>query len=675
MAADSQLRAQYPSLGTQAELESWLARKMAINQGLTSRRSGVLTIPVVVHIVHDGEPVGVGANLSYAQIQSQIDVLNEDYRRAPGTPGFNNHPDGADPEIEFCLASVGPDGQPLPEPGVHRINRQDEGWAAPPYLRSFMLNTVLPATFWNPDAYMNIWVAPLANDVLGFAQFPIQSGIPDLINENGAAATDGVVIRSTSFGRVGNVEAPYNQGRSATHEIGHWLGLKHTWGDGNCSVDDFCADTPESDDGNYSCPTGHLSCGTVDMIENYLDYTDDACMSIFTQCQKQRMRTVLQNSPRRASLLNSAVCSTDLPPIADFAVSQPQVCAGNSLQFFDRSLYGPASWSWTFTGGSPASSTQRDPVVNYAQPGIYDVRLEVSNAFGANAVLRSGYVIVNASGPNPFFVEDFEDGIQGLGIQNPDNSFTWQAFSVGGSNNGSQAAGINLYDYSSTGNRDGLVSPTIDLGAYTEVSLGFEHAYRPFSSFDRDSLIVWASTDNGGTWPHRLLAIGADGTARLPTGPESTSKFTPTTDDDWCYSGGTGPGCFELDLSQFDGERNFRLRFEAVNDYGNNIYVDNVELRGICNPFVALDPPGEAFSLRLYPNPSAGAATLEVAGLKGQPATCLLHDLFGREISRWEIPAGRQQWQQTLSAPPSSGIYLLSLRVGEQVLRQRWVVQ
>lgn len=308
MYADSVLRHTIPGSPTLLDFENWLQQKMN-EPNMQRGGGGIITIPVIVHVIHDGDAVGSGQNISQAQVMSQFDVLNEDFRRlnadAVNTPaGFL--PVAADVEIEFCPAVVDPNGLILAEPGIDRVDAGQSTWSS----TSDIDINLKPATIWDPNRYFNIWTVDFGSGstLLGYAQFPEGSGLAGMPTGAQTANTDGIVCRYNAFGRVGNVNSPYNQGRTATHETGHWLGLRHIWGDGDCSVDDYCTDTPESDAANTGCQPGYISCGNVNMVQNYMDYSNDACMNIFTLCQKTRMQTVMQNSPRRVQLLNSTVC-------------------------------------------------------------------------------------------------------------------------------------------------------------------------------------------------------------------------------------------------------------------------------------------------------------------------------------------------------------------------------
>jgi len=680
MEMDSIRRANDPSIGSLDDFEMAMQRNIVLGANRIENRM-VVTLPVIVHIVHDGEDVGVGTNLSVEQIMSQIDVLNEDYRRVSGTPGFNNDPVGADIEIEFCPATLDPNGDPLLERGINRINRNDFSWPAPPWSDLYIDNNIKPATFWDPDSYLNIWVAEITGNVLGFAQFPNMASLSGLPADNGGASTDGIVVAPTFFGRTGNVSFPYNQGRTATHEIGHWLGVFHPEGRdrGGCNQDDFCADTPQSDAQNFGCDVGHVSCGTEDMVRNYMDSSDDACMNIFTQDQKTRMRTVLTNSPRRGILTSANSCTEDLPPAVAFTSNSTIICAGQSIRFSDASVNNPDEWNWSFPGGIPSTSTDPNPVVTYPTAGIYSVTLEAGNSFGTRTLTLTNQITVNSSDPSIVFEEQFENGIPASWtIDNPDNALTWETQAAGGSRAGNNSAYVQLYFYAAVGARDGLISPTINLSEVDNISFNFDYSYVQEAGSERDSLIIYASTDGGNTFPDVLIRMGDDGMQSFATAPPTGSNpgpFVPAVDDDWCYAG-DGAECVEIDLSAYVGQSQFALRFETVSDFGNNIYLDNIRIEGTCR-VVGIEPDLSALhAFKLYPNPTSGQLKMSLDNLHGEAVKLSVFDLQGRELMQKNLG---ERWglieENLLLELPTSGAYLMKVEVDDAVFFEKFLLQ
>ncbi|RAK00465.1 putative secreted protein (Por secretion system target) [Larkinella arboricola] len=271
----------------------------------------IYRIPVVVHVVHNNSSGFIGGannpNISDEQIASQIQVLNEDYRRLPKTRGFNTNPIGADTGIEFFLARVDPDG--FQTNGITRHYSEKSTFNV--YDGTSGDDVALSQiAYWPSDKYLNIWVTSLRNDYLGYSQFPEAENIPGL-NPTENELTDGVIIDYRYFGSdIGAVTSSiYRYGRTTTHEVGHWLGLLHTWGDDYCG-NDYCNDTPPTEGANQTteCVDKFSNCNgtrTRNLIENYLDYTPDACMNLFTLDQKARMRAVIEASPRRQRLVKS----------------------------------------------------------------------------------------------------------------------------------------------------------------------------------------------------------------------------------------------------------------------------------------------------------------------------------------------------------------------------------
>lgn len=378
---------------TDAEFERWMAEKLlAYKNQRNQPELEVYTIPVVFHIFYRN----ASENISDDQILSQLDILNEDFGRYnpdTGNTPVAFRPVASNTGIQFCMAQRDPQGNPTN--GIMRYSYP----SGTTFSQSTMNNTYKPLTVWNTNDYLNIWVAPLGGGLLGYAQFPTGSGLPGL-SGSGSATTDGVVLLHTSVGRppANPFGGIYNGGRTATHEVGHYLGLRHIWGDGGCSVDDFCSDTPTSDAANYNCPTTHVSCGTVDMVQNYMDYTQDNCMNLYTLNQTDRMRVVMQNSPRRASLRTSLGCVSPVQrPTAGFFASADSVCTGASLQFGDSSANNPTTWKWLFPGATPDSSLQQFPSgIVYNNPGTYNVTLIVGNAAGNDTLVRNQLIVVSA---------------------------------------------------------------------------------------------------------------------------------------------------------------------------------------------------------------------------------------------------------------------------------------
>jgi len=257
----------------------------------------IITIPVVIHVLYNNP----AQNISDAQILSQIDVLNKDYRALnqdkAGTP-FVFQKLIADCRISFCLAKVAPGGY-----STNGIIRKYTN------VSSFLPNDDMKfsarggADAWDTKKYLNIWVCSMQGRILGYAAMP-----------GGPENSDGVVINYDVFGNRGSVRSPFDKGRTTTHEVGHWLGLKHLWGDSDCG-DDGIDDTPQQYGYNYGCPSFPRKslCSTDengDLFMNFMDFANDACMFMFTQGQKIKMRSVFSKTGFRNAMLQSFTCDS-----------------------------------------------------------------------------------------------------------------------------------------------------------------------------------------------------------------------------------------------------------------------------------------------------------------------------------------------------------------------------
>ncbi|GIV29052.1 MAG: hypothetical protein KatS3mg028_0118 [Bacteroidia bacterium] len=391
------------------------------------------TIPIIFHVVHGGQAVGTYPNLAAGQINSQVQVLNADYagtglnvsnypanafvNYAASLPAANKDGNGrvkiANTGVQFCLATKDPMGNPLPEPGIDRINYVSKGWTNPASFTSvssfmsYVDGTIKPQSIWDPNRYFNVWVTDVSSSVglLGYATFPAGSGLPGLSGVGGST-NDGVWIWAKACGSNsiypgGTYISPYNKGRTLTHEAGHWLGLRHIGGDAvsGCATD-YCNDTPPNKGGyaggqngqNYGCPSYPLhvnQCsGNVDgdMFMNFMDYTDDACMYMFTVDQTTRIQTAMANGTYRKNLTTSAstLCASS-SPAANACFTMPSTgCVNTGISLTNCSTGSPTptyTWSASPNTGVTFSPNQSatNPTVTFANTGTYTITLAADN--------------------------------------------------------------------------------------------------------------------------------------------------------------------------------------------------------------------------------------------------------------------------------------------------------
>lgn len=607
--------AEHPELESKADFEQWIQEAMDANAG-SKIIGGVYQIPVVVHVIHNGEAVGSGTNVSTAAIQSQIDVLNEDFRKILGSNGHNTDPVGADTQIEFCLAQRRPDGSAFPagSTGINRINRTTAGFTAPPYSTGYIDGTIKAYTYnnnvptatrgWDPAKYMNIWLCNISGGILGYAQFP-ETPIGGMGCGNQADGTDGVVFLYNSIGKsaVTGFAGPYNEGRTATHEVGHWLGLRHIWGDGGCTVDDFCNDTPEAGSANYGCPTGTNSCtGSPgnDMINNYMDYTDDLCMDIFTNDQKARMRTVLESSPLRVSLINSDACilpNANDASIIDVINPKGDNCGGSLIPTvtiknrgssnltsatinykIDNGSVTTFSYSGTLTPGStanvalPAFTAALGNHLFQSYPTLPNGVADPSPLYdttGINFVVSNG---IMAPFSENFDGSVFPPDVRWV-VENANNDcYKWvsqSCTSITGifNNNAAQMPSFG----NTTGGTENLVTPIFILPCNATVAnIQFDVAYRRRNATpaNYERLYIEISQDCGNTWTTTPI-YDKTGTALQVLTTTTTAYYQPVGTSDWRTE--------TVDLLSFvtGTSKNVKFRFRAVAANGNNIYVDN----------------------------------------------------------------------------------------------------
>lgn len=599
MEADSIRRAQHPELPSLMEDELWLQNKIiefkneeASKVAHGHPKATLLTIPIIFHVITSGSGA---TNIAASRVQAQVDQLNLDYRNLSGSTNAV----AADVEIEFCLAMVDPNGNVLTEPGIHRVTTYGAGTQT----QTTMDNTIKPATIWDPNNYMNVWVANLGGGLLGYAQFPSSSGLAGLSANGGSASTDGVVILYTSLGSVASPTsgaAPYNLGRTLTHEMGHWLGLRHIWGDGNCTATDYCNDTPAAAAANYGCPTGTNSCtgGSYpgnDMIENYMDYTDDPCMNIFTADQKTRIRTVMDVCPRRMTLASSTACmlpASDDAGISSIVTPSSDLCTTTftpvvTLKNFGGTTLTSCTITYNLDGGtnsvynwtgslsssgtvnvtlSPMTATVGAHVFNAVTSlpnGVTDGNTGNDDAtFGFNVALTTGAALPVSEG----FVTSITP--TGWSINNGGNALTWARVTTAGiAPTAGNAAKMDNYSTDITGDVDDLVMLPVNLSGYTNATLTFDVAHAIYNATysDRLDVVVYGC----GTAETIVYSKSGSTLATIPTA--TTTAFTPTASQ-WRNE--------TVDLTPYIGNTNLTIAFRGISGYGNNVYIDNINLTG-----------------------------------------------------------------------------------------------
>ncbi|HEX4876701.1 MAG TPA: M43 family zinc metalloprotease, partial [Chitinophagaceae bacterium] len=310
----------------ETQFENWIAQKIAERRNQLQPDgppATIYTVPIVFHILYDGNTestIGTGNNILASKVYSQIEQLNKDFADLSGSLYAVSEHMG----VQFAPARTNPSNGYMCEGGINRINWRAQGWTdpasftSPNTLINYFDATIKPASIWNPNDYVNVWLANMSGSgLLGYATFPGNSTLAGLDNAE-TNTTAGVVVITSSAGSVTDpgTFTNYALGRTLTHELGHYFGLRHIWGDGNCATD-YCADTPPQNTNTTGCPApGTLNGCTPSvpkMFENYMDYSYDACLNTFTLNQSERCQIVMANSPRRFQLISSTKAASPNP--------------------------------------------------------------------------------------------------------------------------------------------------------------------------------------------------------------------------------------------------------------------------------------------------------------------------------------------------------------------------
>lgn len=387
------------------------AKKMAAGKSQVVTR----VIPVIFHVISYTETVGTYPNLDSNEIISQINALNADFAGQGENIGNLPAPFASlvsNTGIQFCRAAVDYTGSAMLEKGINRISSAANNWQSlsTPTLdiENYFKTVIIPATIWDPAKYLNVWVSdrPPASTLTSFGTYPPQSGLVGIFGSNiGTPTNDGIWIYARAIGTTGAAQPPTNKGRTLTHQVGHYLGLRHIWGDGNC-LSDYVDDTPVQKGPTSGCPTGLTAadeCGVSlspngRMYMNFMDNTEDACKYMFTPGQNLRMWTALNQSPLRLSLGTHGLCSgapqTTLAASAQFNVVGKLCTNGNVTLNNTSSGYPPPTYNWNVSPSAAflPNNTSSHPFLNFTNPGTYVITLVATNSITSSSYSMSVYV-------------------------------------------------------------------------------------------------------------------------------------------------------------------------------------------------------------------------------------------------------------------------------------------
>lgn len=676
-----QLEKQYPSIIVEREKIDEHARNFSLQNAQYRNGQAVITIPVVFHVVY----ATPSQNISTARINAQLERLNLDYAKLNSDTNLIPlafKPIAANTTIQFCLAQQDPQGNPTT--GINRVSTT---------VTSFSQNNAVKysaqggADAWPRASYLNVWVCNLGGGLLGYAQFP-----------GGAAATDGVVNLFSATGGPGapGTANPYHLGRTLTHEVGHWLNLRHSFENGcggttanNCTTggDQVC-DTPPVSGATFGCPGTKNTCTEMvpfpppytadqnDQTMNYMDYVDDACMYMFSQGQATRALACLNGV--RSSLLTSIGCQAPTAgPNANFSASATSILVGGSVNFTDLTTNNPTSWSWTFTGGTPSTSTSQNPTnIVYNTAGTYSVSLTATNASGNDTETKTGYIVVTTS--------------SGVSCDTLNNFPAAGTPSIIGSGGWGYISGHNDYlDVAKAEKFTGIAANSVIDGVY--ISFGIATASNSTNTFD---VKVWDDNGTGGL-PSSVLGTT---TVTYQTAENDVLAGVPTYVDfnpDIAVSGdvyvgigfGYTPGdtlaiihCDDLEVPVNTAYEQWTAPGLDWHAYSETPASWGLTVAHLINPVVCpltgINEITNNVTLSITPNPNAGVFTLNINSVNdGNNATIKIVNILGETVLVENLNLINSGIEKQFSMNTlSNGVYSVIVESGSASTIQKLVI-
>lgn len=682
---------QDPGLGERLKnVEKELQQSLAI-QKMAKMQSNdtVYTIPVVVHVVWRTN----AENISDEQILSQIKILNDDFGRSNAdtlnTPAIWQKV-GTKLPFRFQLAKVDPQGQPTS--GIVRVKTHVSSFSTTDAAKR---STKGGDDAWDVSRYLNIWVCNLGSNLLGYGEFP--SGIK--------SNTYGLICNYNAFGNMGAARYPYNQGRTATHEIGHCFNLFHIWGDDNgaCTGTDYVDDTPNQGDQNYGCnkfpkmdKCAPDSNGV--MFMNYMDYSDDACLNMFTKGQADRMVTTMKRFYPK--LLNPLEIPSPQLSASDAGIQNAYAAAAGNCQgevsvFANIKNYGSSTLNnadvmYKLDNNAAVLVKWQGNLLNKESialqsfnisPGLGLHKLKIytqqpNSNIDSVAVNDTSMVQFNMLAPqsgalNLPYAEGFENSSfpgTSLAVNNFDQKTTWVR-TTASKYSGQASAMMNNFNYNGVNQVDELVLPNLNLSSEAAPTFTFALAYQmydtPKNAASSDTLVVAISTDCGKTFNELYRKAGVNLSTANPA--YSSTSFSPATDQ-WRQE--------IVDLGAYSKSTNAIIKFRHINGFQNQLYIDDIDISQSPKTKISLFPH-QLRTMQVYPNPSDGASFLQLDLASEANVSVEMYDILGKKInehSYGNLGAGPYDLNlPVLTGLADRSLILLKVKIDDSIVTKKMI--
>lgn len=638
-------------------VKQYIARK--------NKSEEIYIIPVVFHVVHNnGEE-----NISKEQIENAVSIMTRDYRKQ-NADTINIIPEfvsiAADCSIEFRLANIDPNGN-----CTEGITRTES-----PLTVAAGENVKEIAPSWPRAMYLNIWVVKSVGG--GAAAYAYYPGTAD-------DGWDGILCTHSYIGSIGT--GSIGTSRVLTHETGHYLNLPHTWGDSNdpeladnCNIDDGIGDTPNTI-GHTTCDLYAVTCGTLDNVQNYMEYS--YCYKMFTLGQKDVMRATLNSSVSERnnlwSLSNLIATGTYdgyteevCKPVAEFSAIPATGCNGRAIQFTDLTYNTDtiSSYSWLFPGGNPSSSTDQNPLVVYDTEGSYDVSLTATNITGTDTktYVEKIKIINPLTGESVPFIEGFES--TSFPVNLSDNLKNWTLITNG--DNGWARSTVASYSGSAClrvpnnsnhrGTVSSLISPNIQVDSLDNMTaITFQLAYAREDVESDEKLKIYVSTNCGETWNIRY----SKSAYQLSTtgGAFVSSSFIPDAGE-WRME--------TVNLGAYAQSEKLLVKFDCESQRGNSLYIDDInfsESTGI----EELNNQ-EKYNFIVFPNPFNNELNISYDIINSESKVEInVSDVLGKNVFSESNKQSKGQYTRQLDITDKleKGIYFVTIRIDNDQATQR----